>query len=230
MESMTVDEYRSLFLAAEMTGAREELNQRKRAAQRRFSEETTKIRKRRRRKKSADEEIAELRTQILSEFDFEGVEKRIAEFFAERDRRLSAAAPRVRLELGDVEPLNRHICLDTSSLSAYRSQTAPHRYAEALLKPAAAAMEALGFDPVIRPVTDGYELWARCEPWVDDVISRTNSFEDISKAVGRVVNVCALYPGLPVEMLEEHYRITDPVPAIQATQTGRSRSVERGSS
>jgi len=99
------------------------------------------------------------------------------------------------------------------STSTYGSQTQPHFYAKSACKPLEAQLHSLGLTAEIHyqqhyKYGGDYQLWANCPPWMADAAKRQLTWDTVSKAVGRTANVCALYPGLPVSALEDHYNRT----------------------
>lgn len=199
--------YREAFEGAALDAALVERRENRIAAQAEWSERCEAEQKRRqpraRKKfKPLDEEwLAELRRELFAKYDVDAVENRCTELRDEREKRLAELAPQVEIgPAGDAA-----VRVKTSSTSTYRSQTQPHHYAKAALKPLEAVLTAHGVPCHIRLVGYDYELWAECPAWMADAAERTLTWETISKAIGRTTNPKVLFPFLPYELLDQHF-------------------------
>jgi hypothetical protein len=221
---MTINEqYKRAYEAVEYNKFLDKSRARRKAAQNEFSERIAAEQKRRqpRRRKNfdplPDNWVDALRDELLVKCGYELDERVKDKMRTERDETLERLAPQVTF-FGDFA----WWIVSYSSTSSYSSQGyGMHSYAKAAVKPLAAMLDSLGIITSIRwkmlykgtgrfSCGDGgdYQLWANCPEWMADAAKHLITFETISKAVGRATNVCALYPGLPVDYLDKHYAIT----------------------
>lgn len=147
-----------------------------------------------------DEFTNQLRARLLEEWAIINELDALIQAFDAQKNSLDYLASQVV-----VEPSQAYHRLKSSFVSTYRSQGyGEHRYAKNALCPLAESLELAGFETHISYVEswDGYCLWANCEPWVADAISRRTKFQDtLDSLVRNGLNPKVIYPMLPYERI-----------------------------
>lgn len=202
--------YKELYEGEALKARRKALFEYTKSAQKRFDEMVKAEQKRRQPRKRVnfepleDEWYDNLKQQFISEYDHEAEHEAIMKAEDARKDQLYDLAPKVNFK-GD--PFFWWMVKESWE-STYRSQGwGSASYTKAALKPLEYKLNQFGLITKIVKSRWGFQLWANCPEWMADAAERQITFTDISKAVGRTVNVCALYPGLPVEYLDKHYEI-----------------------
>jgi hypothetical protein len=200
-------EYARLYEAREIQEIRDLANVRRRQGLETWRLESDGIRRRMKRQKATEaatvKAIDDLDRRLREEFaDVYKADERLGILEVERNKALNDLAPSVTHA-----PLQDRACfLRASHVSTWRTQGyGAGKYAQGELVPDQVFLRDYGYAPHVRFVRGQgrYELWADCEQWALDAITRVRTLREAVEILKRnCLNPLVYMPSLPREMAE----------------------------